>query len=585
MNALTSGFGKIRRKTARAARKTKKLSTAAAPAVVSASAAPAATAPAETPAPAVAPAPAETTVTAEAAPAAPAPAPLYTQADAEAVFRWFREISKIPRGSGNTKGISDYIAAFAAERGLEYRQDELGNVLIRKAASKGAEQAPGIALQGHIDMVCEQENGRDIDMTAVGPVLMTEGDWLTADGTTLGADNGIAAAMMLALLDDREAVHPMLECIFTVDEEIGLLGADFMDLSDLQSRQMMNLDSEQEGVFTAGCAGGAEVHVTIPVKTSHHTGIPVDVTVSGLLGGHSGEMIGRGRANADLVLARLLYSLLEEMSFRLISMQGGNKDNAIPRSAQARILLPADSDPDKAQQILEEHAAKIAAEYSRTDGELSVEISAEIPADGSAPADKCTAIGRGSTRRILQYLVVTPDGVLEYDPSFPGLPQTSLNLGVLRVDEKGMTAIYLLRSSVNSQREALEQKIRALAAAFEAKMVVKSAYPAWEFLTESPFRDRLILEYERQNGEKPSVKMTHGGLECGILSAKVEGLDCISLGPDMYGVHTPEEHLSIPSTVRVWNFLKGALQTFAGTAAETAAEPEAEPEAEASAGR
>jgi dipeptidase D len=352
---------------------------------------------------------------------------------------------------------------------------------------------------------------------------------------------------------------------------------------------MINLDSEQEGVFTAGCAGGAEVHVSIPASASKHAGIPVHVTVSGLLGGHSGEMIGRGRANADLVLGRVLYSLLEEMPFRRISMQGGSKDNAIPRSAEADILLPAGADPAAAQRILGEHAAKIAAEYSRTDGSLSVEIEVEVPvpaaenvSDGAAeeteqeipakaedrPRGKYPAIGRRATKRILRYLVVTPDGVMEYDPSFPGLPQTSLNLGVLKVGADGMEAVYLLRSSVNSQREALQQKIRALAAAFDAEMTVTSAYPAWEFRTESPFRDRLLREYERQTGAAPSVKMTHGGLECGILSAKVEGLDCISLGPDMSGVHTPEERLSIPSTVRVWNFLKGALRTFAQTPSE-----------------
>ncbi len=483
--------------------------------------------------------------------------------EASVVLRYFREVTAIPRGSGNVTAIGDYLVRFAEERGLWYRRDEAGNVLIRKPGHGCAENAPGIVLQGHMDIVCEQEEGRDIDMTVTPPRIIQEGDWLTADGTTLGADNGIALAMMLALLNDTDFVHPPLECIFTVDEEVGMLGAQAMDLSDLQGRMMLNMDSEEEGVLTAGCAGGAEVHCVFEARTRHRKGTVLTVRVTGLLGGHSGDAINRGRANADLVVARLLYRLYREEPFRLIEIRGGNKDNAIPRSAYASILLPAETDTEALLKVLEETAETIRSEYRLTDRGMQVQFelggSSEEAEEEKGKAEEAMAFSRRDTRRFLRFLALVPNGVQEYDPSFPGLPQTSLNLGILRTDHHGMEAIFLLRSSINSQREWLENKIRSLVRLLDGKVTKQGEYPAWEYKDDSPFRDRLVRTYRDMTGREPEIAMIHGGLECGLLAAKVPGLDCVSMGPDMQDVHTPAERLSLSSTERTWNFLLQAL--------------------------
>ncbi len=487
--------------------------------------------------------------------------------EAEAVFGFFREITAIPRGSGNVTAIGDYLVRFAEERKLEYRRDEAGNVIIRKPGTGESDDEPGIVLQGHMDIVCEQEEGRDIDMTVTPPQILQEGDWLTADGTTLGADNGIAVAMMLALLDDGTAIHPQLECIFTVDEEVGMLGAQALDLSDLQGRMMLNLDSEDEGVITAGCAGGAELHCIFEAKRRKRKGYILSVGTDGLLGGHSGDAINRGRANADLVTARVLYRLYREQPFRLIYLIGGNKDNAIPRSARAEVLLPSDTNTEALMMTLENEAASIRNEYRLTDPGLQIHASLDMTRtddEGEEALPTAEAFSRRDTRRFLRFLAITPNGVQEYDPSFPGLPQTSLNLGILRTEDHGMTAVYLLRSSVNSQRRWLESRLGSLVRILDGKVVKKGEYPAWEFRTESPFRDELIRIYRDTTGTEPSVAMIHGGLECGLLAAKVPGLDCVSMGPNMRDVHTPAEKLSISSTVRTWKFLLKAMADLAG---------------------
>lgn len=494
------------------------------------------------------------------------------------VFRYFREIAAIPHGSFNTKALSDALVAFARDRDLICRQDDSNNVVITAPAAPGYEDAEPIALQGHIDMVCEADPGRKIDMAAEAITVIEDGDWLRADGTTLGGDDGIAVAMMLAILSDPAIPHPLLECIFTSEEEVGLLGASALDLTGLKSRRMLNLDSEEEGVFTAGCAGGAEEVCALALRRKEKEGTYLTVTVSGLRGGHSGDEINRGRGNADILLARFLYNLYKKEKFCVATLHGGGRDNAIPRTASAQILpvsgmtsgpgskgkknsgageRAAGSSEKQWQTSLEKKmrkiAAQITAEYASTDPDIQFSWS------WNGESEQKYVFGKKETLRLLQFVLALPNGVLEYTPGFGDLPQTSLNMGILKTTADGVFATFLVRSSINSQKKMLMDKLVCVTEGFGGTVTTKSEYPAWEFQEESPFREEVCRIYEETTGVKPSVAVIHGGLECGILASKVAGLDCVSCGPNMEGVHTSEERLSISSTERIWSFVKALL--------------------------
>lgn len=473
------------------------------------------------------------------------------------VLHFFEEICRIPHGSFHVQELSDWLVAYAKEKKLKHTQDEAGNVIIWKAATKGAASDRPVILQGHIDMVLEKTDDCPLDLLKQHIQLKRDGDTLYAEGTTLGGDDGIAVAMMLALLEDDTIPHPPLECVFTVNEEVGLLGANVLDVSGLQGRRMINLDSEDEGIFTVGCAGGAEEHCTFPVERKEHCGMVLQITISGLLGGHSGGCINLGRANADLLMGRVLYKLAGKMTVRLLSIEGGSKDNAIPRSCCARILLDADVDQKAVLHIVEKLMNQISEEYRLTDGGITWstgwEDATEIPALVMTKAD---------TRRIIDFLMLTPNGLIENDPADRDLPQTSLNLGILNSSEDQVRAVYLVRSSVNSQKKYLQKKVETLVELLGGSTEVKGAYPAWERADSSPLCDELSAIYEKQTGKKPVIAVIHGGLECGLLAAEIEGLDCVSIGPDMEGIHTPDEKLSLASTERTWRFLLEALRTI-----------------------
>ena len=498
---------------------------------------------------------AEEAHTAEAAPAAQLKENA-AKPDASRVFHYFREISAIPRGSHHTKAISDHLVEFAKEKGLEYAQDEANNVIIAQKASEGCENAEPIALQGHIDMVLASEPDKEIDMLTEPVTIIEDGDWMKADGTTLGADNGIAVAMMLAALEDETLQHPYLECIFTSDEEVGLIGATSIDLSVLKSRRLLNLDSESEGVFCAGCAGGAEVVCRMPIKWKSRAGKVLKLKVAGLRGGHSGAEIHIGSANANVLMARMLLGLYEEFPFRLISMSGGDADNAIPTNSAASILLDKNADEEKVEALFRGIAEEMELEYKVTDPDMTWST-------GWEETDSVKAASKKNTAVLIGYLVSLPNGVTHMSPVIREMPQTSLNMGIVRTSKDGLKLEFMVRSSVNSQTSYLCDRLVCITKGFGGNPEIRSSYPAWEYRNDSPFRDLAVKTYTELTGQEPGVEIIHAGLECGILAGKVEGLDCISAGPDLENVHTVRERMRISSVENVWAFVLELLRAAA----------------------
>lgn len=473
------------------------------------------------------------------------------------VFHFFEEICGIPHGSYNTKAISDYLAAFARDRGLKYIQDEVNNVVIFGDASAGYEDAPAVMLQGHMDMVCEKEAGCAIDMAKEGIRLLVDGDWVTADGTTLGGDNGIAVAMMLALLDSGEYAHPKLECVFTVDEETGLEGAEALDVSCLEAKQMINLDSEDEGVITVSCAGGITANCGIPVRRERVSGKGCKVRLDGLQGGHSGIEIHKERANANILMGRVLSELGEAADIRIRALAGGNADNVICNACTAEIVAldgvkALTETADRLQETL-------SAEYRAADPALRLTVEEEGGYEGEA-------LDEESTARIVGFLLNAPNGVVNMSMDIAGLTETSLNLGAMKLSEKEageeeLELLYSIRSSVKSRQDFVCRRLDSFCRAFQGKAEFSLYYPGWEYRADSPLREICISVYREQSGKEPTVEAIHAGLECGFFAGKMGAdLDAVSIGPTMEGVHTPSERLSISSTERTWNYLLGVLK-------------------------
>ena len=470
----------------------------------------------------------------------------------QALLHYFEEIAAIPHGSGNTKAIRAYLVGFAKERGLRHLEDKAGNVVIYKDASAGYEDAAPVILQGHMDMVCEKRQGVSIDMEREPIKLRLDDDFLSAEGTTLGADDGVAIAAMLAILDDDTLAHPPLECLMTVDEETGLYGALQFDASALRGRRLLNLDSEEEGLMTAGCAGGAHVCCTVPVSRKNKHGLPLHLTISGLKGGHSGDEIGSGRASANQLMGRLLQTLRGKTVLRLLALDGGSKDNAITRECEADVLLPEAASRSKIEKALRAFEAQLKNEYQFTDPDVSVGYTWE-------EERKCRVVGKKTTDRLVRLLPCLPYGVQEYSPVFHGLPQTSLNLGSLHLKEEALEADFLVRSSIDSQKAMMTARLAALLELADGAAQVESEYPAWQYVSKSPFRETCIAVYRQLTGKEPRVEMIHGGLECGIFSGKMQGLDAVSIGPDTEGIHTPDERVSLSSLERMWQYVTALL--------------------------
>ncbi|MCI7594839.1 MAG: aminoacyl-histidine dipeptidase [Lachnospiraceae bacterium] len=466
------------------------------------------------------------------------------------VFGFFEEICAIPHGSGNTKQISRYLAEFAKKRSLKYRQDELGNVIIWKKASQGYEDREPIMLQGHMDMVAVKKPQSTINMEKEGLRLAVEGDTLFARETSLGGDDGIALAYELALLDTDTLPHPPLECVFTVDEEIGLLGAQAIDLSDCLSQRLINLDSEEEGIFLAGCAGGMRVDCHLPWQREEVQGICCTVRIGGLLGGHSGAEIHRGRANSNVLAGRFLLYAKEKVTLRLVDIEGGLADNAIPRETAMKLLV---ADPFGLVQAAEEFDRMLKLEYAAKDPGIFCCLEQHEP--GSY-----FAVTREDTLKAATLIGCLPNGVQSYSGEIEGLVETSLNMGLLNSSKEGLSLGFSLRSSFESAKNGLKQQLFALTESLGGSSQATGDYPGWAYRKDSPLREKMAEVYEKMYGRQPEIQAIHAGLECGFFQEKIPQLDCVSIGPDMKDIHTTEETMSISSVCRTWEFLCQVLR-------------------------
>lgn len=484
------------------------------------------------------------------------------------VFYFFEEICRIPHGSGNIDAISNYLKEFAESRGLFCIQDKVKNIIIVKEATKGYEREEPLIIQGHMDMVAVKKPDCDIDMNKEPLRLAADGDNLYAEGTSLGGDDGIAVAYALALLDSRDIPHPRLEVVITVDEEVGMDGAFALDLSMLKGKRLINLDSEKEGIFWASCAGGARVYCSLPLLWENTSGIEYRVRIKGLLGGHSGAEIHKGRANSNCLMGKLLWELSGVCDLSLVNIKGGLADNAIARETEAVIRIPnriPNEIPNRSHNLIPKDETgilsdtisaveeRIRTEYASKDPDIHIELQ-PVTEHGEGPAVRGDML-----KKVAALLTAMPYGVISMCADIEGLVETSLNMGLLSMDNS-LEMVYSVRSSLEGAKHNLIEQLKAIMFMAGGKAEVSGDYPGWAYRQDSPLRDKLVRVYERMYGRKPEIAAIHAGLECGIISSKIDNLDCISIGPDMKDIHTTEETLSISSTKRVWEFLLEVLK-------------------------
>ena len=469
----------------------------------------------------------------------------------EKVFAYFEKICSIPHGSGNTKAISDYLVSFAQEHGLKYIQDSLNNVILFASATKGYEDRPAVILQGHMDMVCEKDEDCPLDMTLDGLEVTHDGEYVFAKGTTLGGDDGIALAYALAIVDDESIPHPALEIVITVDEETGMEGATGIDLSMLKGRTLINIDSEDEGIFTVSCAGGARGTIRLPLQRRAVYGPCVKLVVDGLQGGHSGVEIHQNRANASKIMGHLLARVQELMPVCITGLSGGSKDNAIPRSCQAT-LVAMGGHIERINDVCLQLQNEVRQSFQEPQAVIYGE---DVDALGG------NALSTQDSAKVIKLLCEVPNGVQAWSADIEGLVQSSLNLGVTHLDDD-LRLTFSVRSSVNQEKRDLLARLRLISEEFGAQYSEMGDYPAWEYRKDSALRDTMVDVYRKMFGSDPQVVAIHAGLECGILSDKLPGLDCVSIGPQMHDIHTSRERLSIASTERTWRFLLEVLKVL-----------------------
>lgn len=471
------------------------------------------------------------------------------------VFEYFEAISAIPRGSGNEKAISNYMVQFAKNLGLEVHQDEAYNIYIKKPASPGYEHLPAVILQGHMDMVCEKNKDTVHDFEKDGLKLFVDGDWIGAKGTTLGGDDGVAIAIQMAILSDNSLKHPALECFMTTDEERGMTGVANMCPEYLQGKILINIDNEVEGEFIVSCAGGAKAYSTLsftkePVKADSTV---TKVTINGLKGGHSGAEIHHERANAHILMGRALDALREQVTFQILKIEGGAKDNVITRECEVWIATQTEKQ-EQVQAVLKEMESIFKAEYEVQDSGITV-ICENV---------ECSemAIDAQAANKLIDYLLVVPNGVMGNAQHIEGLVETSLNLGILQMEEDKIRFASAVRSSVASRKAEILARLKAVANTFGMVYEVKGDYPAWQYNNDSRIRELAVELFEKMYGKTPKVTAIHAGLECGFIAEKCPGLDMLSIGPDLEHIHSPEERLSISSTGRIYEYVLQLLENL-----------------------
>ncbi|MBO5305851.1 MAG: aminoacyl-histidine dipeptidase [Clostridia bacterium] len=479
--------------------------------------------------------------------------PNYKDTKYSRVFELFEQLSSIPRGSGNRAGIAKFCEDFAKEHSLRYVVDDAKNVIIYKDASRGLENAAPVILQGHLDMVCQKTADSSIDFEKDGIEMIREGDTLRANGTTLGADNGIAVAMVLSILERDDLPHPPIEAVFTADEEIGMLGAVELDTSLLRAKRLINLDSEDDDTVTVSCAGGSDFRSFMSLSRHKADGFGIKITLQGLKGGHSGVEINSHRVNAATLVGRLLTHLSKEVDFELISVNSGNKANAIPNAA---VIELASAEPQKLTTLAKQYIAEIQAEIAGHEEGFDAEIS-------TLEESKCLAIDKNVADSLIYALACTPNGIIEMSAEIEGLVETSLNLGILTTDQNEATLCYALRSNKASALAALEEKLSCFFSRLPVTIKTSGHYPPWEFKKDSDLTALYVETYREKFGKPPKVEAIHAGLECAVFSSAIEGVDCIAIGPTIRDAHTVNEHLSIASTESVYELVLRMLEKLA----------------------
>lgn len=475
---------------------------------------------------------------------------MFENLDSKRVFDYFFEICAIPHGSGDTKKIADYCVAFAEKHSLRYIKDDADNVVIYKPAYKGYENADSIILQGHTDMVCQKIADSDFDFLKDSLKVYTDGDFIKAEGTTLGADNGIAVAMVLAILEDYNIPHPEIQAVFTSDEEIGMLGADALDMTCLTAKKMINLDSEEDGIVTVSCAGGSDFNLKIPFEREKLDGYEVTVILTDLLGGHSGVDINKNRYNADILAGRILYKLSKEFDFSIISLNGGDKANAITNRCEIKLCV---DDADAFLTAADRYIAEIKEEIKSAEPNFKYELI-------KGEKTEFLVFEKSANDKLILALNCVMNGILNMSADIENLVETSLNLGILKTEENCVSMQFALRSNKKSALFALSDKLECFAKGINATYETGGFYPPWEYHADSPLRETYLATFKEVFGEEAKAEAIHAGLECAVFASKIKDIDCIAIGPSLYDVHTVNERASITSIDRTFKLLLEILK-------------------------
>lgn len=473
---------------------------------------------------------------------------IFENCEPKNVLHYFEKLCSIPRGSGNCGNVATWLETFAYSHGLKVIRDKSNNVIIFKEASRGREALAPLILQAHTDMVCEKESGSNINFDTDPINIIVECDVVRAKSTTLGADNGIGVALILAILADDNLVHPKIEAVFTSDEEIGMVGASALDVSVLKGTRMINLDSEDEEVFIVGCAGGNVTKNTIPIARDDFEGKYYELRIAGLTGGHSGADIDKYRANSNVLMGRLLLAISKSTQMRLGSINGGNKDNVIASDTSAVIAI---TDEIALNNILTQMRAAFLNEYKLTDPHMTISVSG---------VGKTPVMSEESTRKIVFLLALSPDGIQSMSSDIEGLVQSSLNLGILKTTDNNVEFSHCVRSSLETQKQMICDRLCALCSNLGGHSEIDGDYPAWEYEPDSELRELMAEIYKKQRGSEPKLSAIHAGLECGLFTAMIPNLDCVSCGPNLADIHTPRERFYISSVKNLWDMLVETLK-------------------------